>query len=523
MGQLRKASDFWAGLAGPSRRLLVAAVAIFIVGLFLLMRLSGQVNYVTVATNIPTDQVADIQKQLEAAGIQPKLADSASTIQVPAESLDKARITLATGTAGKTKGMELFDQSGFGDTDQTMAIKFLRAKQGELQRTLQTLEQVQAANVNIAMPEKRVFSEEQKPTTASVVLTLKPGMTLDPEQVAGVTRLVGMAVPNLDPKNVTVTDTKGNILDSAAGTGMSAANNRMDLEAAYERQKQAQIEGMLVGILGPGKAVVTYNANLNLNRSSRESETYDKTSAVPLEQQRTTERLRSTNGRGGGVVGVTPNSPGTSFPAGGATGNGRYTYDRNENNTKNGVNRVRESSEVVPGDVTRQSVGVSLDAGTVTPAMATQIQNQVAQAVSLDTQRGDTIDVARVTFAEDSPVVLAAKGGAEKAPEAAPVGLFGQPGLTTANLIKTGLAVAGVLLILFLALRALRRRQRGLESILPELLQQGPIPIAALTSGDEQPQLEGMTKTPIERQMEDLAMRKPDDMAKLIRGWLSQR
>ncbi|HWH13583.1 MAG TPA: hypothetical protein VNT51_02485, partial [Miltoncostaeaceae bacterium] len=89
---------------------------------------------------------------------------------------------------------------------------------------------------------------------------------------------------------------------------------------------------------------------------------------------------------------------------------------------------------------------------------------------------------------------------------------------------KTAAAVIGVLLILFLARRSLRRRQSELERALPELLQRGPVPVAALTAGDDgPPRLEGQTKSPVERQMEELALRKPDDMAKLVRAWLVQR
>lgn len=522
MGQLRKVTDFWGGLAGPSRRLLVGAVFIFIVGLFLMMKLTGQVQYATLMSQVPTSDVAAIQQELDAAGIPNKLGDGASSIQVPQENLDQARVALASSPVGKAAGWELFDKSSFGETNYTQQIKFMRATKGELERTLTSIDQVQAANVNIAFPDKSTFSQEQKPTTASVVLTLAAGSTMDPEQVAGVTRLVAMAVPNLDPKNITITDTKGNLLEASAGTGVGAANTRLEVEAAFERQKQAQLEGLLAGIVGPGKAVVSYRATLDLDKTAVETETYNPKSKVPLEQNITKEKLLNTNGRTGAVVGATPNSPGNTFPAGGGNGNGRYQYDRTQDQVKNGVNRERVSSEKTPGTITSQSVAISVSDQVPAATYAT-LEDTIAKAIGYNKVRGDQISVSQVAFAADSPVVLQAKAEAPAAAEAK--GVLSGPAFTPLNIAKTALAIIGGLLVLFLARKSLRRRQNGLESILPELLEQGPVPVAALDDPalPEGKRLMGIVKSPVEKQMEDLALRKPEDMAKLIRGWLAQR
>lgn len=522
MGRLRSATDFWAGLAGPSRRLLIGAVVIFIVGLFLLMRVSGKVEYSTVATNVPLNQVQAMQKELDAAGIPNRTANGATAIEVPAGQVDQARIALVSGNSGTSPGWEIFDKSGFGDTDYTQQIKFVRAKEGEIERALTSMDQIESADVNIAVPAKQAFTSEQKSTTASVMLTMAPGQSLTPEQVGVVGRLVGAAVPDLDPKNVQITDTRGNTLAAADGTFSSQANTRIALETAYEQAKQRKLQGLMDQILGPGNAVVAYNATLDLDKRSVESETYQPKSKVPLEQTKTVEKMRNNAGRTGAVVGVTPNSPGNTFPQSNAAGGGRVTYDRTQDQVKNGVNRTRSSAEVTPGSIVNQSVAVTIS-DKVPAATVTALQDQIQKAIGFAANR-DQVSVKQVAFGPDSLVVQEAQASGDAA-AAEKKGLLASPAFTPVNIAKTTIAIIGLLLVLFLARRSLRRRQTGLEGILPELLESGPVPVAALQepAAPQAAQLMGLVKSPIEKQMEELALRKPDDMAKLIRGWLTQR
>ncbi|HWH15703.1 MAG TPA: flagellar basal-body MS-ring/collar protein FliF, partial [Miltoncostaeaceae bacterium] len=405
MGALRKVTDFWGSLAGPSRRLLIGAVVIFAVGLFLLMRLSGSTDYATLVSGASTQDAAAITRQLEGAGIPFRTRDGGATVEVPSGQLDQARLDLASSSllegGGSTVGFDIFDKQGFGATDFTQRVNLVRAMQGELSRTIGRLEQVESARVSIAMPQDRLFTEDQKPITASVLLSLRPGATLEPQQVSGVSRLVAMAVPGLEAKNITITDTQGNILDGADGdpTGASGANTRMEIEAAYEQRTQAKLNAMLAGILGPGKAVTQVDAVLNLDRSSTESESYDPDSAVVLDEQSSTENLRSRGGGSGAAAGATANTPGNTFPATGG-GNGSTDYRKGTQSRRNGVNRTRTSTEAVPGTITKQSVAVQIS-DEVPDATVAQIQEAVQAAVGYEAER-DTISVQRVAFADDA-------------------------------------------------------------------------------------------------------------------------
>lgn len=523
MGALRRVTDFWGGLAGPSRRLLIGAVVIFIVGLFLLMRLSGSTDYRALVTGASAQDASAITKQLDSAGIPYRTRDGGATVQVPAGQLDQARLDLASsdllGGGGGQVDFSIFDKQGFGATDFTQRINLVRAMQGELARTIGKLDQVQWARVSIAMPTERLFTSDQKPVTAAVLISLRPGATLDPEQVSGVTRLVSMAVPGLDAKNVTVTDTKGNILSGSDGdpTGTTGATTRLALQGEYERRTQAKLDGMLAGILGPGMAVTQVDATLDLDRRTSESETYDPRSRVVLSEDSSSENLRSSGGGSGSAAGATANTPGNTFPTT-TSGRGSTNYRKGSRQVQNGVDRTRTSTEAVPGTITRQSISVQIS-DKVPAATVTQIQDAVQAAVGYDAKR-DTISVQRVTFAAGA--LAPQQANAPAAGSDSPDG--GGAAFAPMDIAKTAAAVAGFLLILFFARRSLGRRQSELEKALPELLQRGPVPVAALTAGtSDAPQLEGQTKSPIERQMEDLALRKPDDMAKLVRAWLVQR
>ena len=526
MGGLSRITGFWEGLTGPSRRLLVGAVLIFIVGIFLLMKFSGQTSYANLATSASADDAAAITKQLDSMGVRYKLTDGGSTIQVPASDLDQARLDLASSNlldGGGTVGFEIFDKSNLGATDFTNRINLIRATEGELTRTISRLDPVQSATVKIAMPEEQLFTDNQQPTTAAVVVATKAGQSLDPGQVKGITKLVSMAVPGLKVGDVTVTDSQGNILDGAdaAASGAGAATERLKLQSAYAQNVQSQIDAMLAAVLGPGMAVTKVSAVLDLDKTTTDSETYNKESAVPLESTTSKETLKSAGGAAGSVAGASANTPATStFPTT-TSGSGDTNYNKSSEATKNGVDRVRQQVEKAPGTVTSQAISVQVS-DKVPAATVASIQDTVKAAVGFQAGR-DQISVQAVPFAADGTAVTAAAAAAKGATATAGSG----GGMDIMGIAKTAIAAIGVLLLALFARKSLRRRQTDLEKALPELLKRGPVSVSELHPGvmSNSPvaaiqQLEGQRKSTIEAQMEDLALRKPEDVAQLLRGWL---
>ena len=179
---------------------------------------------------------------------------------------------------------------------------------------------------------------------------------------------------------------------------------------------------------------------------------------------------------------------------------------------------MRSQIEKTPGAVVSQSVAVQLS-DQVPAGDVEAITKSIQAAVGYNAERGDTVEVQTVAFAEDGTAITAAKAAAEAAEN--PPAAAG--GLDIMNLAKTAGAVIGLILFALFVRKSLRGRQSELEKALPELLKQGPVPISELPGGAAVRQLEGQRKSPIEAQMEDLARRKPDDVAQLLRGWLVER
>jgi flagellar M-ring protein FliF len=520
---LSRVSGFWTGLTGPAKRLLVGAVVIFVVGLFLLMRFTGHTSYSTLATGAGASDAAAITSQLTELGIPYKLTDGGSTVQVPSADLDQARLDLAASNVldgGNGVGFEIFDKSNLGATDFTNRVNLVRATEGELSRTIGRLDPVQSATVKIAMPDEQLFTDEQDPTTAAVVLTMRPGQELEAGQVKGVSKLVSMAVPGLKTADVTITDSHGNILEGAdaEASGATAAAQRLDLESRYERGVQSRLDGMLAAVLGPGKAVTQVDAVLDLDKVTTDSETFDDESVVPLQSETSEETLESGAGGAGAAAGAAANTPpGNTFPATAGGAGGPTEYEKTTESTSNGVDRVRSQVEKTPGTVTSQAISVQVSDDVPADVVA-GLEETVMAAVGFQEDR-DQISVQAVPFAED--------GTARSEAAAAASGDSGSSGggMDPMGLAKTAAAAIGVLLLAFFARRSLKRRQSDLEKQLPELLKRGPVPVSELEAGAtaQLRQLEGQKKSPVEQQMEDLARRKPDDVAQLLRGWLLEK
>lgn len=525
--RLSRFTGFWNGLTGPSRRLIVSAVVIFMVGLVILWRMSGSVAYSNLATGVDPQNAASITTKLADAGIAYKLSDGGATVQVPADKLDQARLDLAGGNllGGGGVGMEIFDKQSLSATDFTNRVNLLRAREGELARTIGALEQVRTARVDLAMPEDKLFKSEQDPTTAGIVLDLEPGQTLDAEQVRGIVNLASSAIPGLKSEAVALTDTRGNILSGPGASAEQAGlNARVQAEADRERQIQSKLEALLIPIVGPGKSVANVDVVLNMDDVRSERETVDPEKSAPLDSAVTDEKLTSKGGAGGGVAGVGSNTPGQpQFPA--VTGNGAGTnYTKKTTTERNVVDRTRSSITEAPGDLERQTISVLVDETVTTPETLTKIETAVKGAVGFvetrnnDAALGDSVKVESVAFADPKAVAAATGGQGGTSSD----GAEAKGGLDIMGLAKTGAVAVGALLLLFMARRSLRRRQTALERALPELLRRGPVPVAELAA-PSLPALEGQRKSAIQEQMEQLALSKPEDVASLLRGWLLER
>ncbi len=285
----------YVGRMTPSQvMLLLGITAGSIVGVILVVGWLNDVTYSRLYSNLDESEAGEVISFLNESGTPYQLSNGGRTISVPTSEVYKTRISLASEGLPRTGsvGYSIFDKNNLGMTDFLLNLNFRRALEGELTRTIMQLNEVQAARVHIVLPKERLFKQDQKETTASVVLKLK-GNSLSKHQIAGITHLVASSVEGLTPKNITIVDYNGNLLSSAQGTdplaGLSA--NQLQVRQEVEKYLEQKAQSMLDDVLGSGTSVIRVTAELNFQQLEKTSEMYDpNTPSI-----RSEERVKSSN------------------------------------------------------------------------------------------------------------------------------------------------------------------------------------------------------------------------------------
>jgi flagellar M-ring protein FliF len=230
-------------------------------------------NYAVLFDKLNPKDAALIAQYLDKKRI-PYIIPEDGVIEVPRDKVQKLRIEIAAQGLPKSSkvGFELFDKNSFGATAFEEKIKYLRALEGELASTIEAIDAVEEAKVNIALPKESVFISKQTPPTASVMIKLKPNMILTPQQIRGIKYLVAAAVPKLKPENVKIIDQYGNLLGE--NDELTQNNELLKTEMIYKKRLEKELEDKIVSILAPvvgGKDRVVAKVNLEIDFSKVKS------------------------------------------------------------------------------------------------------------------------------------------------------------------------------------------------------------------------------------------------------------
>ena len=294
--QFFKSFMIWVGrMSGSQVMMLLGITAGTVVGLILVVGWLSTVNYTRLYSNLNEAEAGEVVSYLQDSKIAYELADGGRTVLVPSDKVYQARISLASEglPRGGNMGYSIFDQNNLGMTDFLQNLNFRRALEGELTRTISQLNEVKAARVHIVIPKDRLFREDQRQATASVVLKLSGKGTLSKNQINGITHLVASSVEGLSPDNITILDYDGNLLTSGqesnplAGLSSSQLEVRKNVEAYLEDKANS----MLASVLGPGTSVVRVTADLDFQQIEKTSETYDPNAP----SVRSEERVKTSN------------------------------------------------------------------------------------------------------------------------------------------------------------------------------------------------------------------------------------
>ncbi len=370
----------------------------------------GSENFETAFVNLNSEDAAAVVAELDEAGIPVRLERGGSTIAVPADLVDETRLLIAGNDtlSGGAQGFELFDQANFGMTEAQQRITYQRALEGELARTIRRMDAVKDARVHIVLPQSSLFSEQKRDATASIVLDVRAGGRLSESQVHAMTNLVVGSVEGLEAENLSIIDTRGELL-SVSGGGSSLASSKASA-GQYQQQQQfekslaGELRSMLERVLGPGRAAVNVAATMNWDLVETETEFFDPGEGEPgaVRSQRTESEVSTSNsGSGaGGVPGTESNVP-IYETADGQTGT--TGYSREEDTTNYELNRTTERTSRAPGSIERLNVAVALDELNMPETVTVeQIEGLIAAAAGIDETRGDTLVVSLVPFSTEA-------------------------------------------------------------------------------------------------------------------------
>jgi flagellar M-ring protein FliF len=358
---------------------------------------------------------SQIVQKLDENNISYQLKNS-GTIEVPNDQVYSTRLLMAREglPQSSTVGYELFDGTNtLGMTEFSQQVNYQRAIEGELERTIGSLDAVKAVRVHLVIPEKSLLSTDQALTTASVTIEAAPGRELDGDQVRSITHLVASSVEGLKPENVVVVDTLGNMLadgtGSEANTAMSQKDDQRAAEQAYALEVQKRVQSILDKTLGPNKSVVQATVEMDWTQREVTSQTFEPTAIAVRSSQKINESSNS-GAPDGGVAGAASNLP---TPVATTTGNEASSYQRSEETINYEVSQVEAHEIVAPGKVSRLSVSVMVD-GITDQTQLDTIKSAVQAAAGIDTTRGDQIVVQAFDFDTTAADALAAELAAQQ-------------------------------------------------------------------------------------------------------------
>jgi flagellar M-ring protein FliF len=494
-------------------------------------------------TSLSAEDAAAMSQKLKEGGVDYRVGDNGTTLLVPEDKVPELRLEMAgLGLPQKGRiGFEIFDKTNFGVTDFAEHVNYRRAVEGELERTIMALAEVQQARVHVTLPKESVFVESREPAKASILVGLRPGATLSSQNVVAIANLVSSAVEGLTPEAISIVDMHGNLLNRPRRDGMAEGAQiteaALEYRQAIEHDLVMKINNTLEPLLGPDKFRTGVSADVDMTSGEQSEENFDPTKSVMLTSQKTEDSSGATRIAAGqpGTASNLPQPP--PRPGGNTTGSVRRT----ENITYQSSRTVKHV-KLPQGTLKRLSIAVLVDhevkwqgqgaqqrriVSPPSPEKLKTIQAVVATLVGLNTQRGDQLTVETLPF-EDT-VNGPEPGGAAPAPKVTPA-----TGIDALLKNKPALygAIAGAVLMIGVVIFALTRgRKRNAEVDMGEALppavstQAMPLPPASQAktgSGSAVPALMPSRTEALLAQLQENGRNNPEMWANVLRAWLAE-
>jgi flagellar M-ring protein FliF len=397
----------------PARRLsFVVIVVVTLLSFALIATYLAREDYQTLVSGLSNEDAQAISILLKDSNIPTRISNSGSEIHVPADKMDDARLELAAAGLPQSGGVgyEIFDKNDLGMTAFREQINLQRALEGELARTIRSLEEIRGARVHIVLPKKTLFKEDQKPPSASVVVDLQSGRQLNPRQIKGIRYLISSAIEGMEVNRVTILDGRGSVLARVGDSDEASSSVRMEHQQRIENRMEQNIRDLLEPLVGVGKVVAQVTVNLDFRKVVETRETYDPEKVVVRSEQRTMEKRTGSSKTAAGIAGARGNLPGSS---GATTGRNGANSEKTSEVINYEVGHRRQQTEHPRGRIKKLSIAVVVDGDyklqgqedeavkVYQPRSAEEmarLTNLVKKAIGYDETRGDQVEVSNVAF-----------------------------------------------------------------------------------------------------------------------------
>jgi flagellar M-ring protein FliF len=411
---------FFDSLSYAKRIILFSVILVVLAGLASLIYVANRETWTPLYSNISNEDAATIKEKLDKSQIPTLIGPGGRSIMVPSNRADEARIDLAREHVSLGGGLGFADlfvgQSGIGETEFQQQVKFRMALEGELSRLITKLHSVRSAKVTLALPKKSLFVEQEQKPTASVVVDMAPGASMDRNEVLTIAYLVANSVEGLTKENVVVVDQGGKLLSRGISDGdmSNSFQDHFTFRHNFEQSLEQKILAQLEPVVGVGRVKPSVSAELSFDKVRTNEDIYDPEGSVVRSEQTTSENSTGTRSIPVGIPGVASNLPETQAGASEVANVSQINKSSQVRNFETSVKHV--VSEPSVGQVKRLSVSVLID-GKYKPItdpntgqiITTQweewsteemkeIERLIKAAVGFNEKRGDTLEVVNIRF-----------------------------------------------------------------------------------------------------------------------------
>lgn len=393
---LKDLKKLWNGLEFTQKLSIIVLAIITVVAISYFVAKSTEPNWGVLYSDLSEPDAVAVVESLKKANYPYKLSEDKKAILVPATLKEDLRLMIAENDVihDSNPGFELLDKIQLGATDFQNKLTKQRIFQGELTRTIERIRGIKKARIQLADPERSIFSEKEDVPSASVMLILEPGAKIGPEQVKAIKNLVAYGVPRLAPDKVFISDQDGNPLSEEINQGSNSIN---DYRAQFEDETAKKVSKVIEKLVGTNNFSVQVSAKMNFDSAKATIERYIPTTENPATPEGITSNTETENEvYGNGAQGGKT----ATLPANIAAGGKNLNYQKTKEVKNYNVSKEIKQVIYAPGTVEKMTVAVALNK-ILTTKEKDELKNLIISASGADTQRGDIINITGMQFADD--------------------------------------------------------------------------------------------------------------------------